>query len=194
MSDDLGAFVNGLPAPKVSGIYFLHSGTDVVYVGQAIDIRKRIGNHLTEGVKSFDRFSWIPIPQHLLDKREREYIGRFAPRYNRCSLANDARLMAQAGWGEAGKVLAVANKGSLSLDDAARFLGISTDALLALGESGPPYRNSRYSRSRVRRRVYPLNDLREYAQRAIDAKPTAQDSEGKGSTSSTSRQRVPTED
>ena len=42
-----------------SGIYFLHLDGEVVYVGQAVDMRRRVGQHLGDASKQFDAVSFI---------------------------------------------------------------------------------------------------------------------------------------
>lgn len=70
-----------------SGIYFLHRSDVVVYVGQAVDMRRRIGQHIGDASKVFDAVSCVPCEVHNLDRLERKYIERLVPEYNRCRLS-----------------------------------------------------------------------------------------------------------
>jgi len=68
-----------LPWAKVSGVYFLLDGDEVVYVGQAVDVYSRIGRH-TE--KRFDRYAFVPCHVDALDRLESLYIHCLRPRLN----------------------------------------------------------------------------------------------------------------
>ena len=46
-----------LPLEKVSGVYFLVDGDEVVYVGQAVNVYSRVGQHTD---KRFDRYAFVP--------------------------------------------------------------------------------------------------------------------------------------
>jgi excinuclease UvrABC nuclease subunit len=72
----------------VCGIYFLldtyPDGDEVVYVGQSLDIHKRIRSHLSEDVKDFNLFAFIEVedPQ-LLNEMEERFILKYLPKYNK---------------------------------------------------------------------------------------------------------------
>lgn len=66
------------------GIYFLLRNSVVVYVGQAVDARRRIGEHLGDRTKPFDAVSFIPCVKNRLNAVERHYIQKLMPEYNRC--------------------------------------------------------------------------------------------------------------
>lgn len=66
-----------------SGIYFLYDREVVVYVGQAVDVRRRIADHIGQGLKRFDAVSFIPCRPDTLLAVERTYIERLRPKYNR---------------------------------------------------------------------------------------------------------------
>lgn len=66
--------------PDSSGVYFLLRGVEVVYVGQAQRIFRRVGEHVT--TKDFDGFAYIPAPPHMLDKLESLYIHWLRPALN----------------------------------------------------------------------------------------------------------------
>jgi hypothetical protein len=95
MSDDLPlgrpVDIATLPPANISGIYFLHWKGSVVYVGQGRSVRARIGAHIAEGVKTFDAITMIECDRSELLSRERKFIRRLAPMYNRCAVADRAR-------------------------------------------------------------------------------------------------------
>lgn len=64
---------------KAIGVYFLLDGDDVVYVGQAVDVYSRIGQHKD---KRFDRYAFVPCPVDALDMLESLYIHCLRPRLN----------------------------------------------------------------------------------------------------------------
>lgn len=76
------------------GVYFLYRNGAVVYVGQGVNVRKRIADHIGEGLKSFDAVSFFPCPKESLDRLERRYIRALLPEYNRCHFSN---LLRQSG-------------------------------------------------------------------------------------------------
>lgn len=74
--------------PNYSGIYFLLSGKEVVYVGQSIRLCSRLAGHLAEmdstyKAKEFDRVAWIECQRDELDLLEAAYVLYYRPRYNR---------------------------------------------------------------------------------------------------------------
>src|SRR6478736_324144 len=73
------------------GIYFLFRKGVVVYVGQAVDMRRRIGQHLGDGGKVFDAVSFKPYAVDKLAAMERRYIELFVPEYNNCRLTVSLR-------------------------------------------------------------------------------------------------------
>lgn len=74
----------GLPVP-CSGVYFLCEKDEVVYVGQALSVMSRIGEHIREGVKVFDmtRVFFLPCPASALNQTEQGFIKLLDPKYNR---------------------------------------------------------------------------------------------------------------
>lgn len=63
-----------------AGVYVLFDGGDVTYVGQAVNVLARIGQHA--GVKQFQRVAFIPCPRRRLDQLERALIDALLPRDN----------------------------------------------------------------------------------------------------------------
>lgn len=70
----------------VKSIYFLTLDGGVVYVGQTLDITKRIGGHRE---KLFDSFSFINVNESDASNVESNYIVKFNPDYNRNLPKND---------------------------------------------------------------------------------------------------------
>lgn len=68
-----------LPWVKASGVYFLLDGDEVVYVGQAVNVYSRIGQHKD---KRFDRYAFVPCAVEVLDRLESLYIHCLRPRLN----------------------------------------------------------------------------------------------------------------
>jgi len=62
------------------GIYFLKQKDEVVYVGQSINIHRRIEQHKD---KKFDNYSYIQCSKDMLNCTEEAYILRFNPIYNK---------------------------------------------------------------------------------------------------------------
>lgn len=50
-----------LPETPTAGLYRLEKDGAPIYIGQSGDIRKRIGQHKTEGKKAFDSFLWAGV-------------------------------------------------------------------------------------------------------------------------------------
>lgn len=73
------------------GVYFLWHFGAVVYVGQSVNVRERIGQHLQDGVKVFDSVSFLACQPSQLAATERRYIEQMAPKYNQCALAKFMR-------------------------------------------------------------------------------------------------------
>jgi hypothetical protein len=76
-SDEISAAA--LPWVKASGVYFLLDGDEVVYVGQAVNVYARIGQHVG---KRFDRYAFVPCSVDALDRLESLYIHCLRPRLN----------------------------------------------------------------------------------------------------------------
>lgn len=76
-----------LPWAKASGVYFLLDGDEVVYVGQAVNVYSRIGQHTD---KRFDRYAFVPCAVDALDMLESLYIHCLRPRLNG-NQRNDAK-------------------------------------------------------------------------------------------------------
>lgn len=70
-----------VPYERITGIYFLIDGEEIVYVGQSLDIFTRIQIHKATG-KVFDRYYYIECEESALNELEAEHIVKFAPKYN----------------------------------------------------------------------------------------------------------------
>jgi len=70
-----------IPVKTVCGVYFLIKGSRVVYVGQSVDVFRRISKHLAAG-KAFDSFNYLTCDESMLDEVERSYIEALMPAWN----------------------------------------------------------------------------------------------------------------
>ena len=82
-----------LPACCFSGVYFLCSGAEIVYVGQSISVGARSNSHKT---KKFDRILILPVPNEELNRVEAAFIGLLQPKYNKTLHWNGAEIMHNA--------------------------------------------------------------------------------------------------
>ena len=65
----------------ISGVYFLIKANRVVYVGQSVDVFRRISKHIAAG-KAFDSFNFLACAPDKLDETERQYIQALMPDWN----------------------------------------------------------------------------------------------------------------
>jgi hypothetical protein len=142
-----------------SGIYFLWLNGTIVYVGQADDMRCRIGNHLTEATKKFDAVSCCPCPAYHRLRLEKFFITKHLPRYNKCGHVQGVRRLLEAGLSHEALITDTAKGLCLPSEAAAAILGMGVDDLEGLGENGPPFVTGRVPRIRTRYRSYKLVDL-----------------------------------
>lgn len=63
-----------------SGVYLLWKDDELVYVGQSVNIAKRLGTHA--GQKEFTHVAYLSVPEHLLDRVERAFLDAFVPPLN----------------------------------------------------------------------------------------------------------------
>jgi hypothetical protein len=82
---------SSIPTRMASGVYFLIRGTEVIYVGQSVDVLHRIARHRREK-RFFDAFAYIECQVHELDELERLYIKALVPEEN-WSFGNRGGLM-----------------------------------------------------------------------------------------------------
>lgn len=149
-----------------SGIYFLHLDGQVVYVGKAVHMRRRIGQHLADANKIFDAVSYIKCSVDRLDAMERRYIKLLLPAYNQCTLAKSQKF-AQEASGIPLNQPKIDENHAYDEAGAARFLGISVEELREHQRLGHGPRSVRRSRSKQRR--YPVGILRKFAIRHLGA-------------------------
>lgn len=65
---------------RISGVYFLCRGAEVVYVGQSTDVLGRVAQHRT--YKDHDRAYYWPVPPGELDRVEGAFIRLLKPCLN----------------------------------------------------------------------------------------------------------------
>lgn len=86
---DKAAILAKAQTPKQwAGVYFLINDDEIVYVGQAVDLARRISQHWG-GDKVFNKFALVECSIAELSNVEAEYIVKFAPRYNVTLPPND---------------------------------------------------------------------------------------------------------
>lgn len=68
---------------RCSGVYKLLHKHEIVYVGQSVDIGKRIRTHVNEKIIDFDRFSIIECSEEEMMSIETVLINKYNPVYNR---------------------------------------------------------------------------------------------------------------
>ena len=65
------------------GVYFLFDGDKLVYIGTSDNMYRRIGQHIAQGEKIFDRFELYPTKDRI--RLEGFLIQMFKPKYNLAS-------------------------------------------------------------------------------------------------------------
>lgn len=70
-----------LPADHLSGVYFLLKADEVVYVGQSVNMYRRVEAHRLQG-KDFDRVTYLPAREEVLRELEMVYIHLYRPAQN----------------------------------------------------------------------------------------------------------------
>jgi hypothetical protein len=78
---------------EFSGVYFLIREDRVVYVGQSVNVTSRVGSHVSEGQKRFERAIYLPVPLSDLDGVERAFIRALRPEYNGTANNGDPDLI-----------------------------------------------------------------------------------------------------
>lgn len=64
------------------GVYFLVKESEIVYIGQSVNIASRIATHYSEGRIEFDRYCYVPCDRSNLNAIESLYIHMFKPVMN----------------------------------------------------------------------------------------------------------------
>ncbi len=86
------------PKGRITGVYFLFRGKEIVYVGATINIIPRISEHCNGSrdkvKKEFDSFSYIECSGKNLVELEEYYIEKYSPIYNKkvCTCEYHRRL------------------------------------------------------------------------------------------------------
>jgi hypothetical protein len=141
-----------------TGIYFLYYAGAVVYVGRAVDMRRRIGQHIGEGAKAFDAVAFTACPVGYLDATERRFIAKFLPKYNGCAFAT--KLRRELGEYDVSHAKLSTTSYLMEDEEAAAFLGIAAETLREWAQSGIGPRPRRLPRCRVYK--YNAQDLRAF--------------------------------
>lgn len=64
----------------ITGVYFLKKENKVVYVGQSVNINRRVEEH--KKTKDFDSFDFVECDKDLLDCTENSFIMYYSPTLN----------------------------------------------------------------------------------------------------------------
>lgn len=73
-----------------SYVYFLIDNSEIVYVGQALNLQNRLEMHKLD--KTFSRVSWLLVPRNMINTIEAYYINELKPKYNKAYPKQKARL------------------------------------------------------------------------------------------------------
>ena len=65
----------------VAGIYFLTLDEELVYIGQTINVYKRLADHRRD--KEFDNAYFLPITKTFLNSIETYFLNKYKPEYNK---------------------------------------------------------------------------------------------------------------
>lgn len=76
---------------RPAGIYFLLLGSELVYVGQSVDVETRVAMHIRQREKTFDRAFWIAVPVADLLAYESAFVRALDPPGNFWACADDSR-------------------------------------------------------------------------------------------------------
>lgn len=74
-----------------SGIYFLYDDDELVYIGQAYNITRRITDHILEATKKFNNVRYNLVPKELLTEVETTLIKALKPKYNVAGINGNVR-------------------------------------------------------------------------------------------------------
>lgn len=73
-----------------SGVYFLYDKEELVYIGQASNITRRILEHIEQGLKVFDTVRYSLVPVTNLNSVEMTLVKALKPKYNSSMTSNDS--------------------------------------------------------------------------------------------------------
>jgi len=85
-----------MPCPYMPAVYFLIDGDKIVYIGQAINLRRRLQQHKSQCVKTFTHFAFVLCDTANLAETESEYLMAHKTKYNVRRPLDIERLMAEA--------------------------------------------------------------------------------------------------
>jgi len=77
---------------NLCGIYILYDLNEAVYVGQSKNILRRVLTHMNNEDKIFDSFQFIRYDITTLNAREKYWIKKLEPKYNRMSRNTSNKL------------------------------------------------------------------------------------------------------
>lgn len=78
------------------GVYFLYDKDELVYIGTSDNLYRRIGQHIAEKTKVFDRFELYPTTDRI--RLEGFLIRMFQPKYN-VSMGADCNVLGGKSFG-----------------------------------------------------------------------------------------------
>jgi len=129
------------------GVYFLYDKDELVYIGTSDNLYRRIGQHIAERTKVFDRFELYPTTDRI--RLEGFLIKMFQPKYN-VSMGADCGVLGEKSLGHNSDLFpsqtiqeAIAKyddyKGDPYISDIADEIGTYQSALLrGLESAGAP--------------------------------------------------------
>ncbi len=81
---------------KRAGVYFLFSKKNLVYVGKTTNLYMRLNNHVRDGKKIFDSFSFVEYGRDMADLMEQYTILHHRPFRNICVPSQKSMLVSVA--------------------------------------------------------------------------------------------------
>lgn len=68
----------------IAGIYFLRHNGRIVYIGESDCVMTRVSNHISDGVKEFDTFTFQSFNGSKFARKDKEsyLIKKYQPKYN----------------------------------------------------------------------------------------------------------------
>ena len=81
-----------VPRKRICGVYFLFYKGGIVYIGKSVNVLDRIPAHIFDKRKAFDEFTYIEFEEPDLTRKERYFIDKFLPKYNRDSVTRKLKV------------------------------------------------------------------------------------------------------
>jgi hypothetical protein len=75
------------------GVYFLINLREIVYVGQSVNVPRRVEEHFNDPKMSFSHVAYLRVKEAHLDEVEQFYVRKFDPPYNRAYRNPDCHKM-----------------------------------------------------------------------------------------------------